>query len=189
MLPVPFSRLSASAIKHISNQADEAIFNLGEPSEAIFFVITGEVHLRRYTENGELITIHRAFSNQYFAEASLFSDNYHCDAIAVQNADIIHIDRFKVLELIKADSDFALQVTSFLAKQVQDYRRLLELRSIRSAKDRVYAGIAEGWMRGNIMSFANQIGLTHEATYRALSQLVRSKKVMKLGRGIYKISV
>lgn len=189
MLPDPFSRLPLSATKHIGYQADECIFRMGEKTDAVFFVIRGEVHLRRYTQNGDLITIHRAFSNQYFAEASLFSDNYHCDAVTVQNADLIHIDRFKVLELIKADSDFALQVTSFLAKQVQDYRRLLELRSIRSAKDRVYAGLAEGWMKGNITSFASQIGLTHEATYRALSQLVRSKRVMKLGRGKYQIAL
>lgn len=187
MLPEPFSRLPLSATSRISYQIDEAVFKMEDRSDAFFFIISGEVHLRRYTQNGDLIVIHRAFSDQYFAEASLFSDNYHCDAIAVQNADLIHIDRFKVLELIKADSDFALQMTAFLAKQVQDYRRLLELRSIRSAKVRVYAGLAEGWMRGNIMSFSNQIGLTHEATYRALNQLVRSKQVEKRARGKYQI--
>lgn len=146
------------------------------------------MHLLRYTEMGEVIPIHRAFSGECFAEASLFSQAYHCDALAKCDCELARIDRHQTLKLMDADPLFARHVSAYLAQQVQDYRRILELRSIRSAEERVLAAIAEGWMKGNIMSFAGQIGLTHEAAYRALSALVKTGQLVKPRRGQYQLS-
>lgn len=158
---------------------------MGDQSSGFYYVIEGEVHLIRHLESGETLPIHRAFSGDFFAEASLFSESYHCDAVTQTECKLIKIDHQVTLKLLNESSDFALEVTAHLARQVQNYRRLLELRSIRSAKDRVLAAIHEGFLKGQINSFASQIGLTQEATYRALSELVQSGALIKLKRGQY----
>ena len=42
-------------------------------------------------------------------------------------------------------------------------------------------------LKSNVTTFAAEIGLTHEATYRALSALVRTGLVKKAGRGRYEV--
>lgn len=137
----------------------------------------------RFGREGEAIAIHRAFSGECFAEASLFSETYHCDAVAVMNSQIVRLDKAMTLEWLNNDPAFSQAFNAHLAHQVQSYRRLLELRSIRSAKERVYVAIQEGLLKGQINSFAAQIGLTHEATYRALSSLVKSGRLDRKARG------
>ncbi len=188
MLPSPFSKLPDNAISQLEISSGDVLFRVGETPTGFYFLSSGEMHLLRYTEIGDAIPIHRAFSGQCFAEASLFSKAYHCDAVAQRDCELARMDRIQTLKFMEADSLFARNVSAYLAQQVQDYRRILELRSIRSAQERVLAAIAEGWMKGNIMSFAGQIGLTHEAAYRALSALVKTGKLVKPRRGQYQLS-
>jgi CRP-like cAMP-binding protein len=188
MLPEPFTSLPDTSYRQKHYLAGEYLFHMGDMPDTIYLVLSGEVHLQRYTDAGDLIIIHRAFPESYFAEASLFSDSYHCDAIIETEASVVAINKHAILNLMDNDPSFALKVTAYFARQVQDYRRLLELRSIKSAKDRVLAGLHEGWHKGSIISFAAQLGLTHEATYRALNELVRTGRAEKISRGDYRLS-
>ncbi len=187
MLPIPFEILPQSNIRTRHYQAGELVFRLGETPHSMFFILSGGVQLQRFSKNGDLIIVHRAFSNEYFAEASLFAEEYHCDAFVSENATIAAVSKSAITELMNVDQNFALGVSAYFARQVQDFRRLLELRSIKSAKDRVYTGLQEGLHKGNIMSFASVLGLTHETTYRALNALVKQGYVVKHGRGRYQI--
>jgi hypothetical protein len=62
-----------------------------------------------------------------------------------------------------------------------------EILAIRSAKDRVYAGVVAGLLVGTVIDFAATVSLTHEATYRALRELVAEGKVLNPQRGIYQL--
>lgn len=68
---------------------------------------------------------------------------------------------------------------------MQIYRRRIELLAIRSAEDRVLTALTDRPVNGSIISFASEIGLTHEATYIALAILAHKGKVRKIGRGKY----
>lgn len=188
MLPTPFYAISKSNVQIREYQAGERVFGLGDQTHSIFYVMSGGVTLQRYSEGGDLITIHRTFPNEYFAEASLFADAYHCDAVASEASKITAISKSSIIALMSTDQEFSSSLTAYFARQVQDYRRLIELRSIRSAKDRVLAGLHEDLHRGNIMSFASLLGLTHEATYRALNKLVKTGHVIKEARGSYRLN-
>lgn len=187
MLPSPFSSLPDSAIAELGLSSSEHVFRLGEKPSGFFHLIEGEVHLVRHTKSGDVVPVHRAFAGECFAEASLFSDAYHCDAMVQTDSQLAKIDRTKTLSFMETNPQFALEVSAYLARQVQDYRRLLELRSIRSAQERVLTAVADGWLRGSIMSFAAQIGLTHEAAYRSLSDLVKAGRLIKTSRGQYEL--
>ncbi|MEQ8479935.1 MAG: Crp/Fnr family transcriptional regulator [Hoeflea sp.] len=156
-------------------------------ADAIFFLEAGGIDLVRYTGSGDEIVIHRALPGETLCEAALFSSFYHCDVVATEITQLNSINKAAVLEQMRSDPDFALAVSERFAGQIQDGRRRLEILAIREARARVFAAIAEGFLRSDIKSLASLIGLSHEATYRALSSLAKSGRLIKTGRGQYRL--
>jgi CRP-like cAMP-binding protein len=151
----------------------------------MFFIEQGEVRLVRHTEAGQLVTMFRAGPGDTLAEPSLFSDHYHCDAIADRDSTVRVLDKAIVLGAMTEDTAFAIGLVQRLSAQVQSYRRKQELLAIRSAQDRVLAGLADGWMTGTVVAFASDLGLSHEVVFRVLSDLVRDGQVERPARGVY----
>lgn len=185
MLPEPFTLIPKHALLRRSLPEGALLFRRSDTVSCIYYLVAGEVRLLRYGSDGSEIVIHRVFSGESFAEASLFSDTYHCDALVSVSCELIRIEKNEVLKLLQNDPKFAVSLTSHLAKQVQSYRRLIELHAIKGAEQRVLVAVNEQRLQGNIKAFASQIGLTHEATYRALSALARKGLLQKTARGLY----
>ncbi len=69
-------------------KAGEVLFRLGSKTVGLYEVITGRVRLARVDRLGHEIVLHVAGRGEMLAEASLFSAQYHCDAIASTNATV-----------------------------------------------------------------------------------------------------
>jgi CRP-like cAMP-binding protein len=65
----------------------ELLFRQGDPATAIYKVESGRLRLIRRTVDDHLVTLHTARRGEFFAEASLFADAYHCDAVAAAPPD------------------------------------------------------------------------------------------------------
>lgn len=187
MLPAPFTRLAASALTSASLSNGDTLFRQGDRPLCIYWLEAGNVLLRRHSRSGREIIIHRANPGEIFAEAALFSSTYHCDAVATEDAVLTRIDKVAVLEAMRTDPAFALALSARFASQMQSYRRRIELLAIASAENRVFSAVADGLLGGSIKTFAAEIGLSQEATYRALGELAKSGKLLKTGRGIYMV--
>lgn len=187
MLPYPFNGISKKAISNISLAKGENLFLQGDKTAGIFFLESGTIILSRHTASGDRVIVHNVINGEIFAEASLFSSSYHCDADAGTASTVIKIARDQVMEKFNADLEFATALASRFAVQIQDYRRRVEILGIRNAKVRVYEAFCDGLLKGGIKTFAEQIGLTHEATYRSLAALVREGRIRKIDRGKYMI--
>lgn len=185
MLPEIFDPLPQASLKAQILDKHEVLFRQNDDSFALFFLQTGSVQLVRHTMSGDEICIHRARSGETFAEASLFSKVYHCDAVCLDKAVVVAIEKRAVLAAMAENPAFAMAITARFASQIQFYRRRLELRSIRSAEERVLAAIADGLLSKSIKTLAAEIGLTHEASYRALAKLVKQGKLRKTAHGVY----
>ncbi len=98
------------------------------------------------------------------------------------------MDKARILQTMQQNALFALALSARFAGQIQACRRRLELLAIRSADKRDYAGMAEGLLTGSVKSLAAEIGLTHEATYRALAKLTARGALVKTGRGTYQLA-
>ena len=61
---------------------DELLFRQSDRAGAIYKVETGRLRLIRRTIDDHLVILHTARRGEFFAEASLFAETYHCDAIA-----------------------------------------------------------------------------------------------------------
>jgi len=185
MLPEPFDRLPSAALQQRHARQASAVFRQGDAARGMIFVQSGRVALIRHTESGHKVTLHVAGTGDAAAEASLFSSAYHCDCIAMEDSTVIFLKKTVVMDLIASDSEFSTSLMTRFAEQIIGYRRRLELMTIPRAEDRVLAALADGWLTGSVMQFASAIGLSHEATYRALSRLVAKGRIKRPVRGRY----
>lgn len=65
---------------------DEPLFLTGHPVRFMFLVVDGQVDLVRHRQEGALVLMTRASSGQVLAEASAYSDVYHCDGTAAESS-------------------------------------------------------------------------------------------------------
>ena len=62
--------------------AGSTVFTLGDPVKLVHFVREGAINLERRQEDGAALILQRACPGSILAEASVYSDRYHCDARA-----------------------------------------------------------------------------------------------------------
>jgi CRP-like cAMP-binding protein len=165
--------------------ARNALFHRGERVTGLYEVVEGRFRLVRLTQDGSEIILHTATAGETIAEASLFSDKYHCDAIALTDAVVRLYPKTVMLAEIQRSPAAAKKYMGMLARQVMDLRTRLEQRNIRSARERVWHYLAinveeDGRtvrLRGTVKELAAELGLTHEVVYRVLSDLAANDEI------------
>ena len=179
MLPNPFSvSLEAGSVVRVL-EARELLFQQGDRTAAIYKVESGRLRLIRRTVDDHLVILHTARRGEFFAEASLFAEAYHCDAVAAAPSRVRVYPKTTVIAALRADPDLAEAFMARLAVQLQELRALMELRNIRSARERVlqylrWRAIEQGRsiaVEGQLQDIAVEIGITREALYRTLAAL------------------
>jgi CRP-like cAMP-binding protein len=153
--------------------AGEYLFHLGEPVAALFVVLEGEVHLIRHHVDGGAIILQRASQGEILAEASLFSDLYHCDALARTRIKVQSIPKRELIERLKNAPDFAQAWAAHLAREIQIMRFRSEVLSLKTVASRLDAWLAwQGKLppKGEWNEIASQIGVSPEALYREIAK-------------------
>lgn len=169
------------SLEHVTTRRQcregETIFHRGDPVTAIYSVAEGRVRLVRHAADGRAVTLYVAGPGHGFAEAALFSDRYHCDAVAEIDSTISAVPKAALRESLARDPVLAERFMAHLARQLRDLRSLVELRNIQSARERVIswlllAGAETGLeLERPLKEVASEIGLTHETLYRTLAKL------------------
>lgn len=173
-------RIRRSARKQAAPKAAR-LFTRGDRPQAMFFVICGEVHLVRSSLTGDQIVLQRA-QGGFLAEASLDQARYHCDAIAVRPSELLAIPR-KAFHEALADETFAKVWMAHLAGELRRVRAQTERMALKTAEARILHYVeAEGSdgaiiLRCSRKDWANELGLTHEALYRALARMERGGSI------------
>lgn len=174
-LPDQVRRLSKARVL----EAGETLFRQGDRATAIFEVDRGRMRLIRYTIDNRPVTLHTSRAGELFAEAALFADRYHCDAVAVAESRVHVFPKRVLLAAFRSDPMLSERFMATLAHQVHTLRSRLEGRNIRSARERilnhlVLAADADSrtvTLDGTLMDLASEIGLSHEVLYRTLAAL------------------
>lgn len=172
--------LPAGEGRRLSLQKGETVFATDDPTRGLFLVETGQVRLVRHAIDGGLVTLHVASPGDMFAEASLFVECYHCDAIADQPTVLLAFDKARVLGALKSDRIHALRWIEHLSKQVQGLRAQATRLSLKTAEDRLLSYLRTRCADRSILTInrpwkviASELGLSHEALYRTLARLER----------------
>lgn len=102
--------------------AGAAVFRMYSPTHSVFYVESGGVRLLRYGPAGEEVLLHDARAGEFFAEASLDSALYHCDAIASESCELLQVPTAAQRELLDSDSEFARHWMFMLPRQLRAVR-------------------------------------------------------------------
>jgi CRP/FNR family transcriptional regulator, dissimilatory nitrate respiration regulator len=168
--------------------AGQALFRQGDRVGGLYEVVQGRVRLARVGPDGREVILYLATAGETIAEASLFSPSYHCDAIATADTVVRLYPKSVVLGELRRNPEVAQAFMAMLARQVMHLRTRLEQRNIRSVRDRIrhYLAVnveADGrtvLLPGTVKDLAAELGLTHEALYRALSELAAEGEIERL---------
>lgn len=170
--------------------AGATIFRSGTPARSVYYVESGAVRLVRYGRAGEEVVLHDARAGEFFAEASLDSARYHCDAVATEPSEVLRCPSTVLRQLLDIDREFARQWVSLLAGQLRTARTKVERLALRSAAERVrHLLVSQGrgarcevTLDGTLEDLARNLGLTHEALYRTLATMEREGVIERRGQ-------
>jgi len=157
-------------------KAGETLFRLGDRLRGVFCVVAGEVRLVRRARNGTEIILQRSRGG-FFAEASLYGKAYHCDAVASQSGAVLRFPAQAFRAALGTDAMFRDAWMVHLAHEVRQLRAQCERLGLKTAAQRIVHYVDSEGTDGAVRltesrkAWAAELGLTHEALYRALRRL------------------
>lgn len=151
----------------------ELLFKNGDRVRSVYFVHSGTIELVRHSLNGARMVLATASANCVAAEASVYSSNYHCDGVALEDTVVqaVSIQSFK--QRLAEDVQASEQWTAYLAHSVQRARMQAEVRNLHKVGDRLDAWLgSDGKLpaKGEWHSLADHLGVSKEALYRELAK-------------------
>lgn len=149
------------------------MFLTGQSVKMIFMLRAGRVQLQRHTAHGARLILQNAGPDTVLAEASAFSETYHCDAVVTEPATLAALPKPVFIAALRDDPDLALAWSAMLARSVQAARVRAEIRSLPKVAERLDAWLQEGNRlpdKGQWQDVASELGVSREALYRELAR-------------------
>lgn len=167
----------------------ETLFRAGDPALGLVVVRSGVLELVRTSAEGRRSVLHRAGAGDTFAEASLFEERHHCDAVAAAASTIDIHTAAAIRRAAAANPELSWHIAAHLAARLVAERARAERLTLPHAADRlldVLHGLpaeSDGTrhLGRSWKALAAELGLSHEATYRALARLERSGRLQREG--------
>ncbi|MDT7517074.1 Crp/Fnr family transcriptional regulator [Rhodoferax mekongensis] len=162
--------------QRVDAEAGTNLFRIGEAVRYVYLVVRGEARLIRRTIHGQEIILQRSRCG-FIAEASLETKSYHCDAIAAEPTTLLQFPVGAFRSALDDEPMFCRGWQSLLAKEVRKLRAQCERLSLSRAADRINHYIESEGSNGVVSltqtkkAWASELGLSHEALYRALRKM------------------
>lgn len=176
---LPEQARRAARVLELSKSA--RLFTRGDRPRAMYFVVSGEVHLVRPSLTGNQIVLQRAQAG-FLAEASLDQATYHCDAVAIQPSELLIFSRKDFTDAL-SNERFRSGWIAHLAGELRRVRAQAERMSLNTAQDRIVHYIETEGDSGTVTlnrtrkHWAEELGLSHESLYRTLARMERSGRI------------
>lgn len=154
--------------------AGQLLFAQGDKVEVLHLIEAGRVRLLRHLNDGLALTIHHASAGAILAEASVFSETYHCDAEASAPTRTLCLAKQDVRAAMVHDDALMLAWAGYLAHEVQAARFRAETLAIKTVAQRLDVWLASHRRalpdKGEWHTLATEIGVSAEALYRELAK-------------------
>ena len=116
----------------------EVLFHEGDPTEAMFAVMSGQLKLVRYSPKGRELLIHLVHPGQTFAEAALFGGaTYPATAEAIKASTLWCLPRAALLELLGASPELGVAMLGSVSLWTRKVVAKLELHTQRRVEERL----------------------------------------------------
>lgn len=151
-------------------------------------VLSGEIRLLRTTSTGAEILLQRSREG-FVAESSLDQAAYHCNAVAITRSRVLAIPR-PAFQKALDDAEFRSIWIAYINAELRRTRAQSERLRLRTARERILHFIETEGGNGTIKlglskkAWAAELGLTHEALYRALSSMIQARELYEPRVGV-----
>ena len=181
-----------SLVRYRCLNQGERLYSQGDAAESVFCVLSGFLGLLNHTPEGNIVPLYVIGPGEYVSEAALFADRYCSDVVAETPSRVSIYPKEAVLAALDKDPALAREFMVLQSRRFNLLRARLELRSIRSARERVIRYLEIAKLPGSsatltdrpLKSIAKDIGLTHETLYRTLARLRREGVIPRNGKAL-----
>lgn len=166
------SLVFSDAVRRSCERGD-CLFHTGDNVLSVFLILDGEIDLVRVTPSGNEIVLQSAGRDAVLAEASVYSETYHCDAIARCRSTVAQLETVAFKDRLASNRSWAENWAASLSHSVQRARLNTEVRSLKKVSDRLdfWLAINSGLSpERRTKDIAAEIGVSPEALYRELSK-------------------
>ena len=179
-------RALLARVRCLEVESGTVLFRLGERPALLYYVLEGEIALLRHSARGQAIVLQRA-RRGLLAEASVESRRYHCDGVARAASRVCTLPLGALRRALAEDAAFAAAWARLLAGEIRRLRARAERLQLRGAEARIVHFVESEGVDGAveldqpIKSWALELGITHEALYRALARMTRAGRLARAG--------
>jgi uncharacterized membrane protein len=144
----------AQRLDRITLPLGHVMFNVGDPGEALYVVIRGEVELFFKSDTGERVVVETARDGDFFGELSLLDGGPRTtSAVVTKDLDALVVDRGDLDEFLRLRPAAALDLLTATGRRLRDTTRRLRhaasrnpnvvTRDDRSAGTKIVDGISD----------------------------------------------
>jgi len=175
-----FDTLLQRSTRALVLEPEERLFHRGDRVSSVYLLLSGVIDLVRYQPDGRAVVLNRIKDHAIVAEASLYTERYHCDGLCVESATVQSVPRASMTRLLRGDPDLAEQWSTYLALELQNMRHRCELLTRKTVAERL-----SGWLdwhealppKGRWKDVADEIGVSPEALYREIKKRRRQTPI------------
>jgi CRP/FNR family transcriptional regulator len=185
---------AASTLRQVLRQ--ENIFYQGDVAYALFLVASGKVKVFKMSPEGKEQILMIANPGDSFAEAALFmSGRFPASAQALEDSDLVVINRDRFVALIRKNPDIAINLIARLSGLLRKMTSLVEELSLTDVTTRLAhyllnqveetdAGSITIHLEEKKAVLASQLGTIPETLSRSFARLVKEKVIAMDGSAI-----
>lgn len=173
----PQNRLTAGTLR--SYKKGELIYCQGKQADSVCILQSGRIKIERYTDDGKSVPLKIVRPGQMFGELALLNRVSFDNAICELNSCVVTYPITLLQQEIDSQSETMKLLTHSMLGTIRSMTQGLELRTIRSAEERVMKYLS--WVKQtgskyiqlerSYKDIAEHMGLTPEAVYRTLASL------------------
>jgi len=169
--------------------AGQILFQQGDPAEFMFWVESGLLKMVSFTEQ-QMIIYYTVGVGESLAETALNLETYSCTVMAEQPSRVLAIPKDGFLEAWQQSPNLCTRYVCHLTQRFESVKQLLELRSIRSARNRLLHYLTKQCLPGqstvplttSVKVLATNLGMSPEVLSRTFSQL-ESEQILSRKKG------
>ncbi len=168
---------------------DAQLFRRGETPRKIHCLLSGEIHLVRYSRRGAAMVLARSRSG-FIAEASLDAPRYHCDALVVADAVVLSLPLSIYRDALDQNTAFRRARFAAQAREIRRLRAQGERLALPTAEERLTHYIETEGSEGSIeldrplKALAVELNLSHEALYRTVARMDKAGSIERDGKAL-----
>ena len=183
--------LIADAASSIFVQSNSVIYQQGQPSSAMYFIVSGKVGIEKVNENGEKNKLAEYSEYEVFNDGILSDELHQVTAIALVDCELLIVDRSIMLEIVRISTpEETMKVFLAMSKQMRATFEIHMLAAQMEAEKQralteMVAGVAHeintplGIINTAVNIMARELAAPKEVTIQRAADIAESLELMR----------